>query len=143
MSWTVRSVMTRDVDSVLPDTPLQGEGPRGVGQVRYDNARTMRMLRRLGFEQVGWELGVVTFIWRLPGTEQGGDRRWLLHLAEASTVPRSIAHGDPTLVWPSRDGLDIGIAADPARPVRRLAGDLLAGGQDSRGLNRLELLTYG
>jgi RimJ/RimL family protein N-acetyltransferase len=32
-----------------------------VAHVRYDNDRMMRLLRELGFERTGWDLGVVTF----------------------------------------------------------------------------------
>jgi ribosomal protein S18 acetylase RimI-like enzyme len=35
-----------------------------VAQVRYDNAPMMHMLRALGFQRCGWDLGVVTFVYR-------------------------------------------------------------------------------
>ena len=36
-----------------------------VAEVRYDNARMLHLLKTLGFEITGWELGVVTSVARL------------------------------------------------------------------------------
>ena len=52
----------------LLDTALRAAAERGVtkvvAEVRYDNQRMSRILRRYGFERTGWELGVMTFTWR-------------------------------------------------------------------------------
>lgn len=42
-----------------------------IAEVRYDNERMMRVLRRLGFQRRRWEFGVVTFAWR-PTRERHG-----------------------------------------------------------------------
>jgi ribosomal protein S18 acetylase RimI-like enzyme len=51
----------------LLETALRTAAERGIteviAEVRYDNQRMSRILRRYGFERTGWELGIMTFTW--------------------------------------------------------------------------------
>ena len=65
-----RSVRVRPIQAADAEALREFDGGlcEACHRFRYDNARMMRALRRIGFRRTAWELGVVTFTRTLPAT---------------------------------------------------------------------------